>query len=153
MISVLFFLVFLQSPSPSQGVMFRTDGAMGFTRETVTPHWRLYSPGGAIEVSPSDSADTKTRDGIRLDLAQITKMFRDGNFNVPIFIHDAIPPGTPTMSKLRDQIRYVYSDAPQGAKISIASKNKEAVDAVHDFLRFQITDHKTGDSLAIRSRR
>jgi hypothetical protein len=153
MISVLFFLVFLQSPPPSQGVMFRTDGAMGFSRETVTPHFRLYNSGGAIEVYANDSADAKTRDGIRLHLAQITKMFRDGNFSVPLFIHNAIPPGTPTMSKLHDQIRYIYSDMPQGAKISIASKNKEAVDAVHDFLRFQITDHKTGDSLDIRPRR
>jgi len=88
-----------------------------------------------------------------MHLAHIAKMFSDGDFNVPMFIHDTTPPGAPTMSKLREQIRYIYADTPEGAKITITSKNKEAIDAIHDFLRFQITDHKTGDSLNVQQRK
>jgi hypothetical protein len=153
MLTALLLVALLQSPSHDDGVTSRGDHAMGFSHDTTAHHFHLYNSGGAIEVQANDSADTKTRDEIRMHLAHITKMFQDGNFNAPMFIHDTTPPGAPTMTKLHDQIRYVYADTPRGAKISISSKNKEAIDAIHDFLRFQITDHKTGDSLDVQLRR
>lgn len=55
------------------------------------------------------------------------------------------------MSRLRDQIHYRLKETPQGARIEIITKNKEALSAIHDFLRFQISDHKTGDSADIVS--
>ena len=54
------------------------------------------------------------------------------------------------MARLRGEIRYSLRDTPRGGQITIASKNREAVDAIHQFLRFQITDHQTGDDLAVR---
>ena len=53
------------------------------------------------------------------------------------------------MSRLKDQIHYQLKETLQGAKIEISSKNEEALKAIHDFLRFQISDHKTGDSVDI----
>jgi len=150
MTTVLLFLVLLQSQSHDEGVTMRGDHAMGFSHDTTTHHFRLYPSGGAIEVLANDPADTKSRDEIRMHLTHITKMFQDGDFNVPMFIHDTTPPGTPTLSKLHTQINYVLDNTPQGAKITITSKNKDAIDAIHQFLRFQITDHKTGDSLNVR---
>jgi hypothetical protein len=66
-----------------------------------------------------------------------------------MFIHDTTPPGASTMSRLRNQIRYQLKDTPQGARIEIDSENKEALKAIHEFLRFQIADHKSGDSVEI----
>jgi hypothetical protein len=134
---------------PDAGVVSRGDHAMGFSHETTTHHFRLYRFGGAIEVSTNDPKDQDSRDQIRMHLSHIVKMFSAGEFNVPMFIHDTTPPGSETMSRLHGQIHYQLVETPKGARIEIASKNKEALKAIHDFLRFQISDHKTGDSVDI----
>ena len=76
-------------------------------------------------------------------------MFADGNFNAPMLVHSTTPPGTATMTKLRDQIRYEYAETAQGAAIRIVTSDAQAVDAIHAFLLFQIIDHQTGDAPAI----
>lgn len=138
-----------ESSKTDAGVVARGDHAMGFSHETTTHHFRLYQFGGAIEVSANDSKDLNSRDQIRMHLSHIVMMFSLGDFNVPMFIHDKTPPGASTMSKLRNQIHYQVEETAQGARIEIVTKNKEALKAVHDFLRFQISDHKTGDSVDI----
>ena len=153
MILVFFALTLLLFPQtaskPEDGVVTRGDHAMGFSHETTTHHFRLYRFGGAIEVSANDSKDLNSRDQIRMHLSHIVTMFSQGDFNVPLFIHDKTPPGASAMSKLRDQIHYQLEDTPQGARIEIVTRNKEALTAIHDFLRFQISDHKTADSIEI----
>ena len=37
----------------------------------------------------------------------------------------------------------------RGDQVRIATSNPEALRAVHEFLRFQIRDHRTGDSLTV----
>lgn len=123
---------------PDAGVVARGDHEMGFSHETTTHHFRLYQFGGAIEISANDSTDLNSREQIRMHLSHIVTMFSQGDFNVPMFIHDKTPPGASTMSKLRDQIHYQLEDTPQGARIEIVTKNKQALKAIHDFLRFQI---------------
>jgi hypothetical protein len=152
--SLVFFALTLlffpqDAAKPDAGVAARGDHAMGFSHETTTHHFRLYESGGAIEVSANDAKDLNSRDQIRMHLSHIATMFSEGDFNVPMFIHDKTPPGASTMSKLRDQIHYQLEDTPHGARIEIVTKNKEALKAIHDFLRFQISDHKTGDSADI----
>jgi hypothetical protein len=134
---------------PDAGVVSRGDHAMGFSHETTTHHFHLYQSGGVIEVSANDPKDINTLDQIRMHLNHIVMMFSNGDFNVPMFIHDKNPPGASTMAKLRDQIHYKLEETPQGARIEIVTANKEALSAIHDFLRFQISDHKTGDSADI----
>jgi hypothetical protein len=135
------------------GVVSRGDHAMGFSHETTTHHFRLYKTGGAIEVTANDRKDAGSRDQIRMHLAHIAKLFAGGDFNVPMFIHDTNLPGASAMSKLRDEIRYHYQETNGGAKILITTNNAEAAQAIHDFLRFQITDHQTGDSLDVSNPR
>jgi hypothetical protein len=133
----------LQSPTQ---VLYH---AMGFSHETTTHHFRHYPSGDSIEVSATDPKNSNSRDQIRTHLSHIVKMFSAGDFNVPMFIHDTTPPGASTMSRLRDRIHYQLEETPQGAKIEVSSKKEEALKAIHDFLRFQISDHKTGDSVEI----
>lgn len=145
-----------QSPTPAQdsphheAVASRGDHAMGFSHETTTHHFHLYKTGGVIDVSANDRKDSATRDEIRMHLSHIVKRFAAGDFDVPMFIHDTTPPGAPVMAKLRRQIRYLYTDTPGGAKIQISSANPEALEAIHAFLRFQISDHQTGDATEVR---
>ncbi len=42
------------------------------------------------------------------------------------------------------------AETPDGGRVAISSANKEAVEAIHRFLRFQIEEHKTGDQLDVR---
>jgi hypothetical protein len=127
-------------------MMKRGDQAMGFSHEKTTHHFRLFKDGGAIEVAANDPKDATSRDEIRQHLAHISRMFADGNFNVPMFIHDTTPPGVPAMKKLRDQIDYVFQATDSGARVRINTANPQALEAVHSFLRFQIAEHETGDS-------
>jgi hypothetical protein len=127
----------------------RGDHVMGFDHTKTTHHFKLLANGGSIEVTANSADDTESRDQIRMHLGHIAKMFAGGNFNAPMLIHEQTPPGVPVMQKLKDEITYSFAETEQGAAIQISSKNSEAVKAIHAFLRFQINEHKTGDSLDV----
>jgi hypothetical protein len=122
------------------------DHVMGFSHDKATHHFRLYADGGAIEVDANDAKDTATRDAIQAHFTHIVKMFAAGDFTAPILIHSQNPPGSETMKRLRDEIQYRLDKISQGARFRITAKNAVALQAVHTFLRFQISDHQTGDS-------
>lgn len=126
-------------------MMKRGDAGMGFSHEKTTHHFLLLKDGGAIQVSVNDAKDDASRDHIRMHLSHVAEMFSAGNFNVPMFIHDTTPPGVPMMEKLHSEIHYRYQQTDTGGKIDIETANPRAQEAVHEFLRFQIAEHKTGD--------
>ena len=129
-----------------QGVVQRGDEVMGFSHEKTTHHFRLYADGGAIEAEVNDSKDAASRDEIRSHFGHIAKLFAEGDFSAPMLIHAENPPGSEAMKRLRDAIEYKLESTEKGARIRITTKDAEALRAVHEFLRFQITDHRTGDS-------
>jgi len=135
--------------SRHQSVLDRGDHVMGFSYEKATHHFLLYPDGGAIDVRTNKPEDAATRDAIRSHFTHIVKMFAAGDFSAPMLIHSQNPPGTETMKKLREQIQYKLENTASGARIRITTKNAEAIQAVHTFLRFQIKDHQAGDSTEI----
>jgi len=141
------------SSDHQSAVNTRGDHAMGFSHEKTTHHFRLFTDGGAIEVEANDPKDTESRDQIRGHLKHITQMFSAGDFDIPMFIHDQVPPGAQTMKRLASQIKYEFQDTSAGGRVRITTANPEAVTSVHDFLRFQIKDHQTGDSVDVASKK
>jgi len=135
----------------SQGVHERGDHVMGFDHARTTHHFRLTKSGGVIEVQANDDADTESRDQIRGHLSHIAGMFADGDFQAPMIIHDQVPPGVPVMKERKKAIRYEFAETPRGAKVMITTNDSQARIAVHDFLRFQIQDHETGDPTDIEA--
>jgi hypothetical protein len=135
-----------------KGMDHRGDHAMGFSHEKTTHHFLLQSHGGLIAVEANDSQDTASRDDIRKHLTHIAQMFSAGNFSAPMFIHDQVPPGVPTMKRLKARITYKYESLAHGGQVRIVTKDVGALAAVHDFLRFQITDHQTGDPLMLEKK-
>jgi hypothetical protein len=125
------------------------DHAMGFSHEKTTHHFELNYDGGLIDVRANDVKDTESRDQIRSHFGHIAQMFAAGNFNAPMLVHGKDVPGTATMTELKDQIHWELEDTPRGARLKITADNKPALDAVHQFLKFQIEDHKTGDCTAV----
>jgi hypothetical protein len=102
-----------------------------------------------IDIRANVPADTVTRDQIRAHLPHIAKMFADGNFHAPMLIHGVDPPGTAAMARLKGEIHYKYEETERGGVVTIASDNAEAISAIHEFLKFQIEDHRTGDSVEV----
>lgn len=129
----------------------RGDQAMGFPHASATHHFRLKTDGGIIEVAANDADDKATRDQIRRHLKQISLKFSAGDFSAPMFIHGQIPAGVETMKRLKAEIKYQYEEIERGADIRISTTNSEAIKAIHEFLRFQIQDHRTGDNVEIDS--
>jgi hypothetical protein len=128
----------------------RGDKHMGFDHLKTTHHFLLANDGGAIQVEANDAKDTESRDQIRGHLRHITMMFSEGNFEVPMLIHEKTPPGSEAMQKLKGEITYEYKETDRGAMILISTVNNEARQAIHKFLKFQIKEHMTGDPLEVK---
>lgn len=152
-------VVFVYAQHPKQGHNSNTSGTakeqmnkrgdhvMGFDHTKTTHHFLLKESGGSIEITANDSSDDESGEQIRMHLKHIAKMFAEGNFNAPMLIHDQTPPGVPVMQELKSEIKYSYEEIDRGAAVRISTTNAKALNAIHDFLRFQIKEHKTGDPL------
>jgi hypothetical protein len=121
------------------------DEAMGFPHDSTTHHFRFSSDGGAIEVTVNDPKDVQNLKAIRSHLTHIVTMFSNGDFSIPMFVHGQIPPGVTEMKEKRAEIVYSFEELPAGGAVRISTKNHDALNAIHDFLTFQIADHHTGD--------
>jgi hypothetical protein len=129
-------------------VMKHGEQGMGFSQTETTHHFLASDNGGAIQVEAKDPKDAKSRDEIRMHLQHIAKAFADGDFDIPMFVHDTkTVPGVADMQRLKSELRYRFVETKRGGKVEIASANPEAIAAVHKFLRFQIEEHQTRDRL------
>ena len=122
---------------------------MGFSQTATTHHFLLNANGGVIQVEANDPADAASRDGIRVHLSHIAKAFSSGDFAIPMFVHDTLPPGVLVMKDRSDKISYKFEETPAGGRVVIVTTDTKALNAVQQFLRFQITEHKTGDSTVV----
>ena len=128
----------------------RGDEGMGFSHAMTGHHFHLLPDGGSIEVESDSSEDNASKEAIRQHMQKIAGMFAQGDFSLPMFIHDAVPPGVEMMKRLKDPNRFTARNTAKGAQVRIVTGNPEALVAVHEFLRFQIKDHRTNDPLAIQ---
>jgi len=127
----------------------RGEKGMGFSQTATQHHFFLTTNGGAIQVEVKNVSDQTNLDEIRMHLKHIAQAFARGDFDIPMFVHDTVAPGVPEMRQLRNEIHYSYAELPNGGRVVIDSSNQAAVDAIHQFLRFQIREHETGDSVDI----
>ena len=127
----------------------RGNAAMGFDQDKVTHHFLLTRTGGSIEVAVNQPADDVTRRQIRDHLKTISHEFADGVFTSPIATHAEVPPGVPVMRDRKSRIAYAYEETPTGARVVITTTDRKALSAVHDFLKYQIREHTTGDPVSM----
>jgi hypothetical protein len=124
--------------------------AMGFDQDKATHHFALTATGGAISVSANDAADQVTRDQIRSHLQEIAQAFGQGDFQKPLMTHSETPPGVSTMQRLKATITYRFEATERGGVVWIVTSNADARNAIHDFLRYQIKEHSTGDPVSVQ---
>ena len=127
----------------------RGAAAMGFDQDRATHHFRLDPTGGAIEVIANDPADTASREQIRAHLKEIAADFAAADFTKPFATHGEVPPGVSTMRARKSSLTFTYEDRPDGGLVRIATADAKARTAVHEFLRYQIREHATGDPLTV----
>jgi len=67
-----------------------------------------------------------------------------------MFVHDQVPPGVPVMKDKHAEISYGFEELSTGGRVRIKTTNPDALKAIHQFLRFQIEDHHTGDPESVQ---
>jgi hypothetical protein len=138
-----------RSASPATDHQAAVDGRhareTGVAHTGSVHHFVLEPHGGVIRLEAADARDVGTRDRIRMHLSRLAAEFADGRFEMPMAIHDQVPPGVETLQRLKAEIRYRYAPTPRGGRVDITTERAEARAAIHAFLRFQIEEHRTGD--------
>jgi hypothetical protein len=128
----------------------RGAATMGFDQDRATHHFLLARDGGTIRVEAATISDGATRDAIRAHLREVAAAFADGDFRAPVATHGGMPPGAATMQAFRATLRYVFDERPGGGDVRIVTADAQALAGVHEFLRYQIREHQTGDPLEVK---
>ena len=117
--------------------------AMGVDQHTSVHRFDALGDGGRIELqrADDDSAGIAT---IRAHLRQVAAAFAAGDFRTPAFVHARRVPGTAVLTAKRGVVTYAYRDLPRGGEVRIATRDPEALRAVHAFIAFQRRDHRAG---------
>ena len=140
----------LKQMEKDEALKKRGAKAMGFDQDATTPHYRLTPTGGEIEVTVHDDEVESVVAAVRTHLRTIASEFARGQFDKPFETHGEVPPGVRVMRKNSRLVSYRYVDVPRGGVVRIETTNARTRDAVHDFLRYQIAEHRTGDPLALK---
>ena len=140
----------LEQMEKDKALKKRGTEAMGFDQEATTHHFRLTPNGGTIEVTVDKGTDSGAVAAVRSHLRSIATEFGSGNFDKPFRTHGDVPPGVEVMRKNRRVIVYTYGDVPLGGAVRIETNDTRTLEAVHEFLRYQITEHRTGDPLDVK---
>jgi hypothetical protein len=128
----------------------RGEKGMGFSQIATTHHFLLKPDGGVIQVEVNDAKDIASRDSIRAHLTHIAHAFSQGDFDIPMFVHETMPPGVPEMKRLAKEISYSFQETPAGGRVVITTSGADALAAIHKFLRFQIEEHQTKDPTTVQ---
>jgi len=124
---------------------------MGFDQEATTHHFVLLSDGGRIEVTAKKVTDSSSVRQIRDHLRHIAAVFAKGDFNLPALVHDnKAVPGVDAIKANAAALTFTFEEIEGGGHVRITGGTPPAAAAVHQFLRFQIKDHGTGDPVVVR---
>jgi hypothetical protein len=127
----------------------RGDHVMGFDQDKTTHYFTLTKTGGIIQVQANDSSDTASRDHIRMHLQHIARAFAEGDFADPHEVHAEVPPGVPVMKDRKSKISYQFESVANGGRVIISTEDPKALRAIHEYLCYQIREHRTGDPLDV----
>ena len=88
----------------------------------------------------NDDKDSQNLQAIRSHLPHIVTMFSNGEFSIPMFVHDQVPPGVPLMKEKRAEISYSFEELPAGGRVRIKTTNPDALNQVIDLAGSRSTE-------------
>ncbi len=137
-----------QSPAPTDNDLdARFSKALGTDTNKVTQHYHLVKNGGVIEFAAKDPSDTATIVAIQKYLNAQKDLFEKGKTDADADAHGRIPDGLPVLKKLRNEITFFAVKNEDGAVLRMFTTNLQARQAIQEFMKFEINEHKTGDPL------
>jgi hypothetical protein len=130
------------SDSSFADVQRRGQSVMGVDQYTSKHVFEDLPDGGRIVLDRDDATDTAAIRTIRAHMRVIEAAFQRGDFTLPGIVHAQAVPGTRVMAGKREAISYRAAERPRGAEVRIQTSDPAAVAAVHEFLKFQRSDHR-----------
>jgi hypothetical protein len=121
----------------------RGQQAMGVDQYSWTHRFDALPDGGRVELQ-GPAGDTAGITRVRAHMRDIAQAFKAGDFSTPLFVHMKTVPGTKVMAEKRSVIQYEARDLPRGAELRIRTSDPVAIQAIHEFMSFQRSDHRAG---------
>ena len=131
-----------QDQSESISMLERGAVAMGFNQSKISHQFKSTPLGGEISITALNNNDTETIKQIKNHISIIQKEFSSGNFTKPFYIHAQDVPDTKIMGEKKDFIKYTINEIDNGSTLILKTKDKELLDAIHQFMAFQGTEHQ-----------
>jgi hypothetical protein len=125
----------------------RFSKALGTDASRIVQHYYLVKNGGVIEFTAKDPNDTTTISALQKYIDTQKDLFEKGKNDPDADVHGKVPDGVPILRKLRNEITFFAVKNDDGAALRMFSVNHQARQAIQNFLKFQINEHKTGDPL------
>jgi len=123
-------------------VAMRGAQVMPFSLERTTHIFSKSVDGGVQQVIVKDSADSEQIQLIREHLAEISQKFSLGDFSAPETIHGDKMPGLAALKGAQPgQIQIRYRELTNGAEITYTTRQKELIEAIHQWFDAQLSDH------------
>ena len=123
----------------------RVTKVTGFDSERVVRHFYLLKNGGAIEVVAKDPKDETTVKAVQTYLKKESDSWTKGNFENVNAMYGKLPEGTPELKKLRDSVTFAAVPEESGGVLRLLTVNPQAKSAIHEYLKYQIDQFKSGD--------
>ncbi|HJS65114.1 MAG TPA: plastocyanin/azurin family copper-binding protein, partial [Nitrososphaeraceae archaeon] len=115
--------------------------AMGFNQSKILHQFKSTATGGEILITALNNSDLETIKQIKNHISVIQKEFSAGNFTKPFYIHAQDVPGTKLMTEKKNFIKYTINEIDNGSTLILETKDKQLLDAIHQFIAFQGTEH------------
>ena len=135
----------VQKDSAFRAMQTRGRFVMGVDQYTSVHQFEDLPDGGRIALQRA-VADTDGVIQIRKHFQEIGEAFRQGDFRAPGLVHATAVPGIEVMMAKRAALRIVMRDLPGGGEMRITSADPDVIRAIHEFLEFQRTEHRTGEN-------
>jgi len=129
------------SASRQDGVAERGAEVMPFDLERTTHRFAKTGTGGVQTVVADDRHDAAQVTLIREHLGHEAERFRQGLFTDPARIHGQEMPGLAALRDSAGRIDVVYTDTPDGARITYTTTETGLVTALHAWFDAQVSDH------------
>lgn len=134
---------------PFEEMNARFSRVLGVSVEKIVLHFYLVKNGGVIDLTAKDPKDAITVNAIQKYLQNQKELWEKGKESAVTDIHEKPPESAATMRKLRNDITFYAAKTDNGGDLRMFSINEQARVAIQDYMRFEITEHKTGDSVTL----
>jgi hypothetical protein len=116
---------------------------MPFSLEATLHVFEMTGEGGIQDVVVREPGNQEQIDLIRQHLQEEAELFAQGNFSDPASLHGADMPGLAELAAGASRMEVVYSELPDGARITYTTDDPALVTAIHRWFGAQLSDHGT----------